>query len=177
MTRAAGLVVLAACLALGGCGAKAATGESGSGGSGSGGSGAAPNTVAGTVQGVPWTSVASAYWIGMPSEAPPAAFIFLFESPTTCASLTKPNWDKFIGNEQVLEIALRDTALATVRIPQEAGIAYLRGEYNPSGDAGTVTVSKVTPAKSITGAFHATFVGDALEGKFEAVYCADGVEP
>jgi hypothetical protein len=141
------------------------------------GGGAGANSVSGVVTGKAWTSIASAYWIGMDSAGPPAAFIFLFEDATPCSAITVANWDKLIGDEQLLEIELHDTAVKRFAIPQDAGIAYLRGNYNPSGESGTVTVTSVEPGRRMAGAFDARFAGDALAGKFEAVYCANGVEP
>jgi hypothetical protein len=144
-----------------------------SGGGGPGGS----NTVVGTIQGVKWSRVASAYWIGMPSAPPPTAFVFLLESPTSCQAISTANWDKIIGNEQVLELELRDPSTTTLQVPAQAAAAYLRGNYNPSAESGTVTVSRLTPGQSLAGAFDARFAGEALAGTFEASYCASGVEP
>jgi hypothetical protein len=151
--------------ALAGCGSDSATAPPASGN----------NTVSGTIQGVKWTKAPSAYWIGTPT--PPSAFLFLFENPTACSSITNVNWDKIIGNEQVLEIELHEMAAKAFRVPMDAGVAYLRGNYNPSAEAGTVTIGNVVPGKSVTGTFDATFVGEALKGTFEASYCAAGVEP
>jgi hypothetical protein len=136
-----------------------------------------PNTVSGKIQGVSFDHVASAYWIGMPSAAPPAAFVFLLESPTTCAAISTANWDKIIGDEQVLEIEIRDPAVKTLAVPAQAAAAYLRREYNPSAEAGTVTLSRIDAGKSMSGSFEALFAGEKLAGTFEATWCASGVEP
>ena len=149
----------------------------GCGGTSSDGSTGGPSTVAGTIQGVKWSRVASAYWIGMPSAPPPTAFVFLLESATSCAAISTPNWDKIIGNEQVLELELREPALTTLQVPAQAAAAYLRGAYNPSAESGTVTVSRLTPGQSLAGGFEARFAGEALTGTFEAAYCPSGVEP
>jgi hypothetical protein len=145
--------------------------------SSSSGSPSGPNGVSGKIMGVGWNHVAAAYWIGMPSAPPPTAFVFLLESPTTCAAISTANWDKIIGNEQVLEIEIREPALATLQVPAQAAAAYLRGDYNPSAESGTVTVTGIDPGKSMTGSFDARFAGEALAGTFEATYCASGVEP
>jgi hypothetical protein len=145
------------------------------GGTSSDGGGA--NSVSGMIQGNSWTQLASAYWIGMPSAPPPAAFIFLLETPTACAAISTPNWDKIIGNEQVLELEIRQPAVATLPVPAQAAAAYLRGDYNPSAESGTVTLTGITPGQSVTGSFDARFAGEALRGTFEAAYCASGVEP
>ena len=159
--KGAGLAVALAALA--GCGKESAPAASG--------------TVSGAVTGTAWNRLASAFWIGKASAPPPVAFLFLLESPTSCAALVHANWDKFIGNEQVLEIELRDTSARGFRVPGEASAAYLRGEYNPDADGGSVTVSEVTPGQSLAGSFDLTFAGDALRGSFQAGYCPDGVEP
>jgi hypothetical protein len=149
----------------------------GCGGSGGGMTGDAPNTVSGTIQGHAFSRVAAAYWIGMPSAPPPAAFVFLLEAPTTCAAISTPNWDKIIGDEQVLEIELRAPAVATLQVPAQAAAAYLRGDYNPSAESGTVTLTSIRPGESLAGSFDARFAGEALRGTFEAVHCPSGVEP
>ena len=59
----------------------------------------------------------------------------------------------------------------------DAAVAYLQGFFNPSADAGTVTIGRINPSENIVGSFDAKFMGDALEGTFDAMYCADGVEP
>jgi hypothetical protein len=146
-------------------------------GGGGGVADAGPNTVSGTIQGVPWHQVASAWWIGMPDAPPPTAFVFLLEGPTTCAAISTPNWDKVIGDEQVLEIEIRNPAVATMSVPAEAAAAYLRREYNPSAESGTVTLSRIDAGKSMAGSFDALFAGEALKGSFAAAYCPSGVEP
>lgn len=154
-------------LLLAGCGGTSSDGLAGGG----------PNTVAGKIQGVSWDRVSAAYWIGMPSAPPPEAFLFLLESPTTCASISTANWDKIIGKEQVLEIEIRQPAVKALAVPGEAAAAYLRGEYNPSAEAGTVTVTGIEPGKSMAGSFDAVFAGERLKGTFQATWCASGVEP
>jgi hypothetical protein len=138
---------------------------------------AGTNTVSGTIQGVPWRSVAVAWWIGEASAPPPTAFVFVLESPTTCAAISVPNWDKIIGDEQVLEIQVREPAVKTMQVPAEAAAAYLRGEYNPSAESGTVSLSSINTGKSLVGSFDALFAGERLKGTFEATYCPTGVEP
>jgi hypothetical protein len=161
--RGAAWKTLALVVALGGCGSSKTEAGAGSG------------TVSGTIMGTAWTMVRSAYWIGTP--APPNVFVFLFESSTSCSSITNPNWDKVIGNEQLLEIELHQMTSKTFQVPGDAGIAYLRGSYNPSAEAGTVTVASIVPMTSLSGSFDARFAGERLQGTFEAAYCAAGVEP
>jgi hypothetical protein len=147
------------------------------GGGARGGDGAAGQTISGTVAGVDWPAFASAFWIGKPSAGSPPTILFLLEAPTPCSALSTFNWDKFIGNERVLEIAVDAAAPGTFAIPAQASVAYLRGAYNPDADAGTVTISGVTPASALAGSFDAHFAGDRLVGSFRATHCALGVEP
>jgi hypothetical protein len=153
-----------------GCGGTSAETPGGSVATGKG-------TVSGMVNGARWTTVASSFWIGKPGAGSPPAILFLFEAPTTCAGISAVNWDKNIGTAQVLEIGLTEAAPRTFQVHQDLSVAYLRGDFNPDADKGTVTVSKVNPTMSITGAFDISFGADALTGTFEALYCAAGVEP
>jgi hypothetical protein len=134
-------------------------------------------TISGAVQGKQWSVVRSAYWIGKPSAGSAPVIVFLFETPKSCSDLALANWDKILGSTQLLEIAVVDAAVASYAIPSEADVAYLYDNYNPSADAGTVTVATVQPAQNITGTFDATFGSDSLAGTFDATYCAEGVEP
>ena len=96
----------------------------------------------------------------------------------SCETLANPNWDKTaIGDKQLLEIGVMQTKTGTFQVPMDASVAYLKGFFNPSAEAGTVTVGQISPAESITGSFDATFAGDNLKGSFDAKYCATGVEP
>jgi hypothetical protein len=147
------------------------------GGSSPSGDGGANRTISGSVQGIAWTDFASALWIGKPSAGSPPVIVFVLEAPTPCTAISAFNWDKFIGDHRVLEIATSETTVRAFHIPSEATVAYLRGAYNPDADAGTVTVTALDPAKRLTGTFDAAFGGDRLAGTFEAAYCPDGVEP
>jgi hypothetical protein len=147
------------------------------GGGSSSGDAPAGQTISGSIAGIGWPGFASALWIGKPSAGSPPTILFLLEAPTPCSAISTFNWDKFIGNERVLEIALDAAAPRTFAIPAQASVAYLRGAYNPDADTGTVTVSAVTPASALAGSFDAHFAGDRLVGSFQATHCAEGVEP
>jgi hypothetical protein len=152
-----------------------------SGGSGSGPQDMGPvgkGTVAGMVMGTKWTSVSSAFWIGKPGAGSPPGIFFLFESPTNCSAISLYNWDKVIGNEQVLEFGVKEVAAKTFSITaREASAAYLHKDFNPDADDGTVTITSVMPNVSLTGTYDLKFGTDSLKGSFEAAYCANGVEP
>ena len=94
-----------------------------------------------------------------------------------CADISSFNWDKTIGTNQVLEISLKEPVLRTFMVKTDAYEAYLRGDFNPEADSGTVTVTQINPAASIKGSFEAHYATDSLKGTFDATYCATGVEP
>jgi hypothetical protein len=135
-------------------------------------------TISGTVNGTKWTHVSSAYWIGKPSKGSAPLIAFLFEAPMDCATLVNPNWDKAaIGDKQLLELDLVKAMAGSFAIPMEADVAYLRGAFNPSADAGDVTIDELNANKNLVGSFDVTFMGDPLKGTFDATYCPNGVEP
>jgi hypothetical protein len=135
-------------------------------------------TISGMVQGVEWTSFSDAYWIGMPSAGSPEVIVFLFEGPMDCATLANVNWDKTaIGEQQLLEIGVLKSMTGTFAVPMDASVAYLKGAYNPSADAGKVTLDVIHAGVSLSGSFDVTFMGDPLKGTFDAKRCPDGVEP
>jgi hypothetical protein len=147
------------------------------GSSGRGGDGQAAQTISGSIAGLAWPAYASAYWIGKPGAGSPPTILFLLEATTPCAAISTFNWDKFIGDERVLEIAVDGTVPGTYPLRAHGSVAYLRGNYNPDADAGSVTVTAVTPGSALAGSFDAHFGGDRLLGSFQAAYCAAGVEP
>jgi len=137
-----------------------------------------PNHVTGVVQGNRFNGVAAAYWIGKPSAGSPPVIVFLLEDYLDCATISQFNWDKTIGNSQVLEMSAPQLDARTFTVRSEATVAYLRGEYNPDAGSGQLTISTVTPMVNLVGTFSATFTGsDVLDGAFDAQYCASGVEP
>jgi hypothetical protein len=159
----------AAVLLLAGCSADATSSKASS---------SAAGTISGTVHGTKWTSFADAYWIGMPSAGSPKLIVFLFEGPMDCPTITNPNWDKTaIGDKQLLEIGVKQSATGTFVVPMDASVAYLKGAYNPDADEGEVKVDAIHAAKNLVGSFDVSYMGEPLRGTFDAKYCADGVEP
>ena len=136
-----------------------------------------PNSVCGSVNGNAWNQVAAAYWIGMPSAGSAPVIVFLTEVPLRCQDISVVNWDKVIGNAQVLEIGLSAEATRAFQVPAEASESYLRGELNPEADSGLVTITAIQPAQNIVGSFQARYRTDQIQGTFDATYCASGVEP
>ena len=135
------------------------------------------NSVSGSVNGVRFDSLSSAYWIGMPSPGGAPLVLFLFEKPATCDSMADYNWDKLLGDAQLLELGTLRAEAGTYPVPTEAYAAYLRGEVNPDAEAGTLTLSTLTPGKEAKGTFEFHYGADVLKGAFDAEYCAKGVEP
>jgi hypothetical protein len=134
-------------------------------------------TVAGAIAGAPWTAVSAAYWIGNTGAGSPPTIIFLLEAPTTCAAISTEGWDKALGEARVIEIGIKAAAAGTYQLVRDASVSYLRGDFNPDADSGTVTIGAVSARASISGSFDLRFAGDALEGTFDAAFCPQGVEP
>ncbi len=147
------------------------------GGNDGGGGSAGPNTIAGAVDGPPWSRITSAHWIGMPSPGSPATIVFLLEQRVDCAGVSFVNWDDLVGESRILEIGLEAEAVRTFSVPAQAYVAYSKGAYNPDADGGNVTVTGIVPSTKITGTFDAKYRTDGLRGAFEATYCPTGVEP
>jgi hypothetical protein len=138
------------------------------------------NRVTGNVMGTGFRAVASAHWIGMPSQGSLPTQVFLSGAALDCATLSAPLWDKTIGQQPLLELAVRGTTTNTYSIPADADANYLptaSSVFNPTADSGTITISAVSASKSIGGSFEAHFGSDVLIGAFDATYCATGVEP
>jgi len=155
----------------------------GCGGSGDDGGGPAsptgPGTVSGTVMGVGFTIIASAWWIGKPGMGSPPTQVYLSDAALDCAALATPGWDKLLGDKQLLELGLTGSAPQSYRIGTDANAAYVGpgGNYNPSSDGGTITVTASNASKNIAGSFDLAFQADAVKGTFDAAYCDAGVEP
>ena len=136
------------------------------------------NAISGSIQGTSWSKLSRAYWLGKPSRGSSPFILFLFDSPVECAALVNPNWDKTLSADtQSLEIDLLDSEVRVHDVGNDVAVAYLKGFYNPDADAGSVTLDAVNDAQNIAGNFDLTFGADALNGKFDALYCAEGVEP
>jgi hypothetical protein len=119
--------------------------------------------------------VARAVWIGRPTSTPTR--VFLLQAPGSCEDMAAPGWDRRQGRGQVLEIGVKGTAPGLYQIRRDADASYVSTGFNPEANGGTVTVSTVMAARSITGSFQLTFGPDSLAGTFDASYCPAGVEP
>jgi hypothetical protein len=134
-------------------------------------------TVSGTVQGVPFTSIASAWWIGKPATGSAPTQVYVSDAPLTCSDLATAGWDKLLGDKQLLEIYLAGEAPKEYEVLVDMDAAYLKEPYNPSAEAGSVTITASSAGKNIVGSYDLTFAGDNVKGTFDAGFCADGVEP
>lgn len=138
--------------------------------------GAGGNTITGTINGKPFP-VSKSHWIGLPDPGSPPTIFLLLEPALTCSDISQPLWDKPLGGEQVLEIAVDGTTAKAYQIGVDAIANYLSGTFNPDASGGTVTVTAITASQKITGTFQLQFGNDTLSGAFDAPYCASGVEP
>ena len=93
--------------------------------------GAAGNAVQGTVKGRSFSGVGSAYWIGKPGAGSPPTMLFVSEAALSCADVSAAGWDKVIGDQQLLEIALTAADPRAYAIGTDADANYLGGAYNP----------------------------------------------
>jgi hypothetical protein len=136
------------------------------------------NAINGSVMGMNFVAAATSYWIGHPSAGGAQTQIYLADERLPCQAISAPGWDKTIGaSSQVLEMGLAAATVSTFTIRTDADANYLGGPYNPSADAGTVTVAVVHPSQNIAGSFDLHFGADTLSGTFDASFCATGVEP
>jgi hypothetical protein len=141
-------------------------------------------TVSGTVNGVPFTKIASAWWIGKPGAGSAPTQIYLSDAALACADITTPGWDKLLGTKQLMEFDLADSAPKKYVIRTDLDASYVREPYNPGAQSGSVTITATNAGKNIVGSYDLTFAtaagdggGDDVKGTFDAAYCADGVEP
>jgi hypothetical protein len=177
-------------------GAGGAGGASAGSGGGSPDSGAnradggSTNTISGSATGSPFSTVATALWIGAPDD-PTTTVIFLFSQPVACSAISAIGWDARITNAtQVLEMKEFGTTPRTYTVvttltpaPGEASVNYTLSSTagtptETSSSGGTVTLSTLTANTNATGSFALTFgAANALNGTFNATFCPAGVEP
>ena len=178
----------------GGSGGGSAGGGGSGGGAGGGASstdgGTASNTVSGSVNGVtPYGPVSSAWWIGAPDSAA-STVVYLFNKPVACADIQALAWDTRIPNDtQVLEMVMYGTAPATFTVtssltpaPGEARVnhTFSRTTGTPVeqfSSGGTVVLAERIAATRAIGTFSLSFGANSVTGKFDAGFCAGGVEP
>jgi len=158
----------------------------GSDGGDVGGSG----SVAGTLDGRSFDSVAAAYLIGSPDDPKRTSVVYVFDAPIACSELSSPGWDESVANAtQSLEMKLIGKSPATYPIPADGTPATGESDVNytvtstsgtpseVSALSGSVTLDGVEDGTSASGSFALTFPGGDVSGSFDAVWCADGHEP
>jgi hypothetical protein len=158
-------------------------GSSGSGGAGgSGGSGGTAgssggNYVSGTVKNGGFNGVSNAYWIGKPDLSSFQTIIYLLEGPLDCSAITATNWNSHIGTN-VLEIAVNGTSPGTYALTKDATVGLNRGAVQADAATGSVVLDEPVQVRhDVLGTFTAHFSSGTYSGSFDAVYCANGVEP
>jgi hypothetical protein len=158
--------------------AGAALVDGGSGGAGAaGGPATGTGTVNGSVMGNPFTTIATSWWIGKPGMGSAPTQIYLSDATIACSDLATAGWDKLLGTKQLMELDLAGEAPKKYEIGVDMDASYVREPYNPSAEAGSVTISASTAGKNIVGSYDLTFAGDNVKGTFDATFCAEGVEP
>jgi hypothetical protein len=166
--------------ASGSAGKAGAAGTTGDASATPGGSG----TVSGTVNGVSFSKILTAWWIGKPSAGGAPTQIYVSDVALKCSDITAAGWDHLLGTGQLIELDLADSAPKKYVIGTDLDASYVKDPYNPSATAGSVTITKTNAGKNIVGSYDLTFAssagdagGDQVTGTFDAAYCADGVEP
>jgi hypothetical protein len=165
----------------GASGSGGAAGSAGSAATGGAGAAGGPATGTGTVNGSfmgnAFTTIASSWWIGKPATGSAPTQIYLSDATLACADLATAGWDKLLGTKQLMEFDLAGEAPKKYEILVDMDASYVREPYNPSAEAGSVTITDVTSGKNIVGSYDLTFAGDNVKGTFDAAFCAEGVEP
>ena len=146
-------------------------------------------TADGAVQGTPYTSVASARFIGSPDSAA-TTVVYVFSQPVACQELCGPGWDERIADQtQSLELKMFGTSPGTFTAvrsvtpaPGEASVNYTLTSttgtpMEVSASSGQVVLDTVNVARSARGSFDLKFGADTLQGTFDAAHCPGGHEP
>lgn len=162
-------------------------GDSGGGNDGGGANGS--GTIAGTANGTPFNTVATALWYGKPDSAA-TTVIYLFSKHVDCSQVTAPAWDTRITNG-TLFVEMKEFGLTAktytvttsmTPAPGEASVNHtvsstMATPVEIAASSGTVTLAAVNANTNVTGSFALVFGTNHLDGTFDAAYCANGVEP
>ena len=152
-------------------------------------------TVSGTINGAPFNTAATTFFIGHPDVAS-TTVVYLFSKPVNChdsaIQFGTMGWDTRLPvDTQVLKLKTFGTTAATYTVvkppatgtpsPGQALAAHELIKATPvqtSSGSGTVTLTSVTPGTLVQGSFSVAFTGtDQLNGTLEAAFCDVGVEP
>ncbi len=173
-------VALLALLGLAGCD----DGSTGADAGVPGGSG----TIAGTLSGRPFETVAASYLAGRPDDADRTLVIYVFDEPVPCALLGDTGWDFHIGDgTQVLEMKVIGKAPGTYPITVRPSAGQADVNYTVSATratpsevratSGEVRLTEVVEGATAAGTFDLTFPGGTVTGAFSAAFCDDAREP
>jgi hypothetical protein len=159
--------------------------------------GAGSGSIAGAVGGTPFTTVMSAYWIGVPDNAATTA-VYLIGAQLACADLAASGWAHTItAGTPIFEMIMTSKTPATdhytvstatsppVGSAEVQYIVAAAARNETRSTAGSIDLTSVAAGIEAVGMFDvqfgATEGGDAgansLSGTFRAAYCAGGHEP
>ncbi len=159
--------------------------------------GAGSGSIAGSVGGMPFTTVMSAYWIGVPDNAASTA-VYLVGKELSCADLAAAGWAHTItAGTPIFEMIMTSkTPVAdhyTVSTASSPPVGTAEVQYIVAAPtrnetravAGSIDLTSIAAGIEAVGAFDVQFgsndAGDAaansLSGTFRAAYCAGGHEP
>ncbi|MEO8901379.1 MAG: hypothetical protein ABI627_07625 [Polyangiaceae bacterium] len=179
------------------CGGGAGSGDApdAPGGAAAGGNGATAGAGAtsGGAAGMPDTApapftAATKLWIGAPDDAA-TTVIYAFSTSVPCSLISAHGWDAKVPNDtQLVELKAFGQAAGTYTVvttktpaPGEASVNYTfstaANATETSASDGTVTLSALNANRNVTGSYSLQFGTTLLDGAFDAVYCAGGVEP
>jgi hypothetical protein len=159
--------------------------------------GAGSGSIAGAVGGTPFTTVMSAYWIGVPDSAATTA-VYLIGTQLACADLAASGWAHTItAGTPIFEMIMTSktpvTDHYTVSTASSPPVGSAEVNYIVAAPArnetrsttGSIDLTSVAAGIEAVGMFDVQFGasdgGDAgansLSGTFRAAYCAGGHEP
>jgi len=159
--------------------------------------GAGSGSIAGAVGGAPFTTVLSAYWIGMPDNAATTA-VYLVGKDLGCADISASGWAHTItAGTQVFEMIMTSKTPATgpytvstatsppVGSAEVQYIVAAPGRNETRATTGSIDLTSLAPGVEAVGTFDVHFGagdggdagGSGLSGTFRAAYCAGGHEP
>jgi hypothetical protein len=130
-------------------------------------------------------AVRSIYWLGGDND-PSHLVLFLYRDLVSCQELSTTGWPDRIRPTDFMGITVGGTAPGTYAIaqpkPPAAGNAYVLHEIDQHvpvidsiGESGTVVITSVKAAESVTGTIEASFSTGMLAGEFNATWCPTGL--
>jgi hypothetical protein len=145
-------------------------------------------TIAGSVNGNPFSAAAGAYTI-RGTDDPENVVIYVFSDAVKCSDIGATGWDSRVGQRvQALEMKLKSAvpgAFSVVTTPTiAAGEASVNDTFvGPAGPSeqiasgGSIHLDSYAQGMRASGQFDIAFKTESLKGTFDAVFCPGGVEP